>query len=116
MFKKKTMVEASKATEVPLPSGKKVTIEKKNSFVAPTPKNMEAETKAAGKTSFVAFLKGEHINLRESIEAKCYDCMAYYVDGIGDCGCPDCPLYPFHPYNPTPAKLRKERPDMKKKK
>jgi len=82
----------------------------------PTEGNLEKETKASGKTSFVSFINGEHLNLRESIEAKCYDCMAYYADGVGDCGCKNCPLYPFHPYNPNPAKLRKERPDMRKKK
>lgn len=111
-FKKKVVgiVEASKITEV------KKKKPKVNTFIAPTPENMEPETKATGKTSFVAFLKGERINLREAVEAKCYECMAYYADGIGDCGCKNCPLYPFHPYNPNPAKLRKERPELRKKK
>lgn len=122
MFVKKNktgIVEASKKTEpkvTVLPKKESKKKEKQNSFVAPTPENMVDETKAAGKTDFVSFLKGEHLNLRQSIEAKCYDCMAYYADGVGDCGCPRCPLYPFHPYNPNPAKLRKERPDMRKKK
>jgi hypothetical protein len=129
MFKKKEKkVEQPVVTELPkkkvgiVDASLKTTPTKKwkkapeNSFVAPTPENMEDETKGAGKISFVKFLKGEPINLREAIEAKCYDCMAYYADGVGDCGCPRCPLYPFHPYNPNPAKLRKERPDMRKKK
>jgi hypothetical protein len=110
---KKDIVVASKETEVKV---KKIKKAPENSYIAPTPENMEGETKGAGKVSFISFLKGEHLNLRESIEAKCYDCMGYYADGIGDCGCKNCPLYPFHPYNPNPAKLRKERPDMRKKK
>jgi hypothetical protein len=119
MFKKKdkpkvTLVEASKKTEKKIEVLK--TSKRKYEPDYPTLANMENETKAAGKTDFVKFLNGEHLNLRESISAKCYECMAYYVDGIGDCGCKNCPLYPFHPYNPTPAKLRKERPEMRKKK
>lgn len=113
-FKKKETPK-SKLLEVSEKTEQKKT-NSKLTYIAPTPTNMEKETKAEGKTAFISFIEGEHINLREAIAAKCYDCMAYYVDGIGDCGCPDCPLYPFHPYNPNPAKLRKERPDMRKKK
>jgi len=113
--KKENIVSASAKTE-PKAKPVKKTKEVENSYIAPTPENMEGEVKGAGKVSFIKFLKGEPINLREAIEAKCYECMSYYADGVGDCGCPKCPLYPFHPYNPNPAKLRKERPDMRKKK
>lgn len=107
---KSKLLEVSEKTEKVAPK-KKVYVTDR-----PTEASMAKETKGVGKESFISFIKGEHINLREAIEAKCYDCMAYYADGIGDCGCPNCPLYPFHPYNPNPAKLRKERPDMRKKK
>lgn len=116
MFKKKVKpekVDEPKVTVLP----KKDEKSDVNPWIYPTVESMENETKAAGKTSYVAFLKGEPINLREAIEAMCYSCMAFYADGIGDCGCgKSCPLYGFHPYNPNPAKLRKERPDMRKKK
>jgi len=119
MFKKKVKSEPPKVTVLPKKEKK---VEKKveekvdNPWTHPTVESMEGETKAAGKVSFVSYLKGEHLNLRESVEAMCYSCMGFYADGIADCGDKRCPLYPFHPYNPNPAKLRKERPDMRKKK
>lgn len=121
MFKKK---EAPKVITLPTSDGKKLVIKetkvksskRKYEPDFPTLKNMENETKAAGKTSFMKHLAGEPNNLRECIEAKCYECMGYYADGIADCEQHNCCLYPFHPYNPNPAKLRKERPEMRKKK
>lgn len=107
MFKKKT--KTTTVTTV-------VTKKRKYQPDYPTLANMDDETKAAGKTDFIKYLNGEHLNLRESISAKCYECMGYYADGIADCEQQNCCLYPFHPYNPNPAKLRKERPEMRKKK
>ena len=37
-------------------------------------------------------------NLERAIQAKCYDCMGFYEDGLEDCKCPTCPLYPWMPY------------------
>jgi len=33
-----------------------------------------------------------------AILAKCYECMAEYVDGRKDCGITSCPLYAWMPY------------------
>jgi len=57
--------------------------------------------KAKGRASLLKYLQGEKISKNEAILAKCYDCMGYYADGIGDCGVKDCPLYPFNPYKNT---------------
>lgn len=37
--------------------------------------------------------------------AKCYECMAGYVDGKEDCECVKCPLYPWMPYAKLDANL-----------
>ena len=41
---------------------------------------------------------GEKLTLKQSILAKCCECMGKYVDGKMDCGISECPLYPFMRY------------------
>jgi len=50
---------------------------------------------AQGKRELIKHLSGEQISLRQSVKAKCYDCMGYYTDGKKDCGIKTCPLYPW---------------------
>lgn len=45
-----------------------------------------------------AFETGEKLTLKQSILAKCADCMGKYADGKEDCLTPRCPLYSFMPY------------------
>jgi hypothetical protein len=53
---------------------------------------------AIGQALFLKTLREERVSASQAIRAKCYDCMAYYEDGKGDCGDPLCPLYPWMPY------------------
>lgn len=41
---------------------------------------------------------GKRLTPTSSIIAKCYECMAGYVDGRRDCQIVKCPLYPYMPY------------------
>ncbi len=59
---------------------------------------------AAGKNELIKHLEGNRLTQKQAINAKCYDCMGYFIDGRADCLMPDCPLYPFMRYNPRKAK------------
>jgi len=54
--------------------------------------------KAIGKKELLRHLYGERITRGESILAKCFDCMGYYIDGKADCLITTCPHYSFMPY------------------
>jgi hypothetical protein len=54
--------------------------------------------KHRGKSSLVKFLKGVRITRQEAIEAKCYECMGGWPDGIQPCLILDCSLNPYNPY------------------
>lgn len=71
---------------------------------------------ASGRRELLKYLEGARITQRQAILAKCYDCMAFYTDGKGDCKLLDCPLYPFMPYGTKPqistrklSKIHKEK-------
>ncbi|MFA5346634.1 MAG: hypothetical protein WC294_00710 [Methanoregula sp.] len=51
-----------------------------------------------GAVPFARLRAGAKLTRSRAMLAKCYDCMGFYVDGAGDCGCPDCPLYFWMPY------------------
>jgi len=53
---------------------------------------------AKGKRELIKHLRGEQLTFRETLLAKCYDCLGYYRDGKMDCNVPNCPLYQFMPY------------------
>lgn len=55
---------------------------------------------AKGRKEYLRFTKGQRLTRQETIAAKCYECMAFYVDGIYDCEISDCPLYPYNPVRP----------------
>lgn len=55
-----------------------------------------------GKKELMAYLEGTPLSPKQSIAAKCYDCMGYGevdVNGSHDCTVSDCALYPYMPYN-----------------
>jgi len=54
--------------------------------------------KSRGQKYLIAHLEGKKLTYKGAVQAKCYDCMGYYMDGLHDCGIPDCPLYGFSPY------------------
>jgi len=54
--------------------------------------------KTVGYKELRAYRRGKKLKLKDSILAKCYDCMCGYVDGEQDCRIKDCPLYPFMPF------------------
>jgi len=51
-----------------------------------------------GRKELIRHLKGESLTMKQSIKAKCYDCMGFMADGGNDCEVPECSLYPFMPY------------------
>lgn len=53
---------------------------------------------AKGLQGIKKLLKGVRNTRQEAIEAKCYDCMGGYADGVVDCGDSSCPIYPYNPY------------------
>ncbi len=55
--------------------------------------------RAKGRPELVKHAKGLRLTRKQSMLAKCYDCMGYYSDGVRDCEMPECPLYPYHSYN-----------------
>jgi len=60
--------------------------------------NSIRKVRAVGRGELIKHLKGERLTQRMTIHAKCYDCMAGYVDGKLSCQIPACPLYPLMPY------------------
>ena len=54
--------------------------------------------RAIGRKELTRHLEGKRLTSRQSIFAKCYDCMGGYVDGRFTCNIPQCPLYPYMPY------------------
>ena len=61
-----------------------------------------------GKQSLLNHLNGEKITRKEAMDAKCYDCMGYFVDGRQDCLVKHCPLFPFRPYKDKPKTSKKK--------
>lgn len=54
--------------------------------------------RAKGKRDLITYLKGGKLTYKQAVQAKCYECMGYCIDGLSDCEIPDCPLYRFMPY------------------
>ncbi|MDR1515432.1 MAG: hypothetical protein LBS45_07040 [Synergistaceae bacterium] len=63
---------------------------------------------AKGRAEYIRFLNGERLGYDEAIYARCYECMAFYRDGIEDCVSAMCPLHRYMPYNAT----RRQKEDM----
>ena len=61
-------------------------------------------TKSLGRKELIKFLENKRTTPMESIMAKCYDCIGYFIDGRNDCKMPNCPLYCFMQYNPKRSK------------
>lgn len=51
-----------------------------------------------GKASYLRYLRGQRISMRQGIEAKCFDCLGGYPEGAEDCNIPTCSLYGWMPY------------------
>jgi hypothetical protein len=61
---------------------------------------------AKGKKELIKHLEGGRLTPKQAIQAKCFDCLCYMVDGRQDCKMSKCSLYPFFVYN-------KNRPKQK---
>ncbi|HHT9136774.1 MAG TPA: hypothetical protein ACFYEK_05945 [Candidatus Wunengus sp. YC60] len=55
-------------------------------------------TLSRGKKSLIKHLEGNKIGRKDAMDAKCYDCMGYFIDGRKDCKMPNCPLFKYRPY------------------
>lgn len=53
---------------------------------------------AKGIKELKRYEMGDKLTPRQSILAKCAECMGLYADGKADCALDDCPLYPLMPY------------------
>lgn len=56
------------------------------------------------KKYLLRHLAGEKLTPMQTIYAKCYECMGYFIDGKEDCGIKSCPNYPHMRYNPHRTK------------
>lgn len=59
---------------------------------------------ARGKRELISYLEGRRLTHRQAIQAHCYDCMCYFIDGRADCQLTRCPLYPFMIFNKNQSK------------
>lgn len=73
--------------------------------------DVKAAKSFRGRKELMAFLSGKKITRTQAMTAYCYDCMGYYADGVGDCGCTLCPMHPFMPY----AKVKQTKPTAPRK-
>ena len=64
--------------------------------------------RAKGKSELIKHLEGERLTYKQAVNAKCYECMCYCMDGLIDCTISRCPLYPFMPYNPNRIKRKRK--------
>ncbi len=58
----------------------------------------ELGIRARGRKELYRYMNGEKLTYKEGVLAKCFECMAGYVDGTQDCQIEGCPLYPNMPY------------------
>ena len=61
---------------------------------------------AKGKKELIKYLEGGRLTPKQAIQAKCYDCLCYMVDGRQDCKMPKCSLYPFMTFNENKQKRK----------
>jgi len=61
---------------------------------------------AIGKAHLLKHIDGGKLSRKEAMQAKCYDCMGYFIDGRADCQIKYCPMFDFRPF--------KDRPESKK--
>jgi hypothetical protein len=54
--------------------------------------------KAKGRSELLKYYKGERLQSKQAILAKCFECSCGYADGLLDCALSGCPLYPLMPY------------------
>ena len=56
-------------------------------------------TAARGKREYLAFLRGEHLTLKQRVLANCYECNGMYTDGREDCNQEEtCVFHVYMPY------------------
>jgi len=61
---------------------------------------------AKGKKELIKYLEGGRLTPKQAIQAKCFDCLCYMVDGRQDCKMPKCSLYPFMTFNENKQKRK----------
>ncbi|MGA3279891.1 MAG: hypothetical protein ABSD50_02775 [Smithella sp.] len=61
---------------------------------------------AKGKLELIKHHEGKRLNLKQAVNAHCFDCMGFYVDGKQDCNLAKCPLHPFMSYNENRIKRK----------
>lgn len=59
--------------------------------------------KARGRVWLIRYLDGERLTRQQSIDAHCYDCCGYAMDGRPVCDLETCPLWPYSPFRPGPG-------------
>ena len=51
-----------------------------------------------GASAYIRWRSGQPLPTAVAIQAKCFECMGFYLDGTSDCQTPQCPLYLYMPY------------------
>jgi hypothetical protein len=60
-------------------------------------------TAARGEREYLAFLRGQHLTLKQRVLANCYECTGMYTDGKEDCGQRACVFHVHMPYRNNDA-------------
>ena len=55
-------------------------------------------TAARGKWEYLAFLRGQHLTMKQRVLANCYQCTGMYTDGREDCEVETCAFHLHMPY------------------
>ena len=55
-------------------------------------------TAARGKREYLAFLRGQHLTMKQRVLANCYQCTGMYTDGREDCEMETCAFHVHMPY------------------
>ena len=76
-------------------------------------KEVESAPLAKGKTEYLKWLHGERLSRKEAMDANCYICMGYYIDGRIECNIQLCPMRDYMVYNPK--KIKRQMSDEQRK-
>jgi len=73
---------------------------------------------AIGVKALQKYNKGEPLSMKQSVYAKCAECMGSFEDGACDCEVTGCPLYPYMPYGTIKKKkaIKMDKESVEKRK
>ena len=57
-----------------------------------------------GKAEYLKWLEGGKLTRKEAMDANCFLCMGYFLDGKAECTVSLCPMRDYMAYNPKRIK------------